>query len=56
MDETTSRHRAPLIPTISTLDHDESSETAVPAPGQGRTICIVVVTIIEIDPQPRETA
>ena len=56
MKETTSRHRAPLIPTISTIDTKESVENDERAPDEGQTICVVVTTVIEIGPGPLETA
>ena len=56
MKETTSRRRAPLIPTISTIDKEESVENAERASDEGQIICVVVTTVIEIGPGPLETA
>lgn len=56
MKETTSRRRAPLIPTISTIDKEESVENDERASDEGQTICVVVTTVIEIGPGPLETA
>jgi len=56
MKETTSRHRAPLIPTISTIDQENSVKQVERAPDDGQTICVVVTTVIEIGPGSLETA
>ena len=49
MNESTSRHRAPLIPSISTLDPDEPAAIVEHAPKEGKTICVVVITVIEVE-------
>ncbi|HEY5094094.1 MAG TPA: hypothetical protein VII69_03150 [Candidatus Eremiobacteraceae bacterium] len=49
MNESTSRHRAPLIPSISTLDQDEPAAVVEHAPKEGKTICVVVITVIEME-------
>ena len=49
MNESTSRHRAPLIPSISTLEKDEPVAIVERAPKEGKTICVVVITVIEVE-------
>lgn len=49
MKESTSRHRAPLIPSISTLDQDASVASVERAPKEPKTICVVVIAVIEVE-------
>ncbi|HEY7982080.1 MAG TPA: hypothetical protein VID19_11415 [Candidatus Eremiobacteraceae bacterium] len=52
MNDPTSRRRAPLIPTISTLDDEKPVAPEVPASEICQRVCVVVVTIIDIGSEP----
>jgi hypothetical protein len=56
MNESTSRHRAPLIPTISTIDQDEPVASVGPASEESQTICVVVIAVVEVNAGSLETA
>jgi len=48
MKDPAPRHRAPLIPTISTLAQEEPAEPESPAPVICQKVCVVVITVIDI--------
>ena len=60
MNESTSQSGGPLIPTISTLDHDSPvpslGQTSAIAGNDGMVVRVVVETVIEIDPASPTTA
>jgi hypothetical protein len=48
MKDQASRHRAPLIPTISTLDQKQPGEPEDLASEKSQRVCVVVITVIDI--------
>jgi hypothetical protein len=52
MKDPASRHRAPLIPTISTLDREEPVAPEVPASEPRQKVCVVVITVVDIGSEP----
>jgi hypothetical protein len=56
MHDPTSRRRAPLIPTISTLDQEKPVAPEAPASEISQRVCVVVVTIIDIGSEPPKPA
>jgi hypothetical protein len=48
MKEPTPRHRAPLIPTISTLEQEKPVEPDALAPEISQKVCVVVITVIDL--------
>ena len=56
MEDSTSRHRAPLIPTISTLDHDSPVASVKGESEEGQTVRVVVIAVIEMGPESTDAA
>jgi hypothetical protein len=52
MNDLTSRHRAPLIPTISTLGCEKPAEPKTLESEKCQRVCVVVITVIEIGSEP----
>ena len=48
MKDPAPRHRAPLIPTISTLEPTKPVVPESPTPEVSQKVCVVVITVIDI--------